>query len=498
MNESNNAPSSSYLVGDTEWEPVIGLEIHVELNTKSKLFSAAPNRFGDEPNTNITEVCTGMPGSLPVLNKEAVRKAVQFGCAINGKVCHFSKFDRKSYFYPDSPRNFQITQYENPIVLGGQVIAEVDGKEQSFAVNRVHLEDDAGMMKHFAAFAGVDYNRAGCPLIEIVSEPCIHTSREAASYAMAVKAILQYIDASDCNMEEGSLRIDANISVRPKGENKLRNKIEIKNMNSFTNMEMALESEIRRQIREYTTHTHKDPDEVITQSTYRWDPEKKEPVLMRRKEGADDYRYFPEPDLVPIILSDEYIKEIRLSLPELPLQRERRYITENNLSPHHAFVLTSDKPLADYFEEGLKICPNARSLCNWLTVEFAGRLKDSGKSIMELGIPAKSIASLVNMIDQGTITGKIAKAVADDMIINPERTPQDIVNANPDYKPLNDTAEIEKYVDQVVSENAQSVADFLSGRDKAFGFLVGQVMKLCRGKASPQIVNDLILKRIGK
>lgn len=496
MSESNT-PSSS-IAGNSEWEPVIGLEIHVELNTKSKLFSVAPNRFGDEPNTNITEVCTGLPGSLPVLNKEAVRKAVQFGCAINGKVCHFSKFDRKSYFYPDSPRNFQITQYENPIVLGGEVVAEVDGKEHSFAINRVHLEDDAGMMKHYAAFAGVDYNRAGCPLIEIVSEPCIHTPREAASYAMAIKAILQYIDASDCNMEEGSLRIDANISVRPKGEKTLRNKIEIKNMNSFTNMEIALESEIRRQIREYTIHAHKNPNEVIIQSTYRWDPEKKEPVLMRRKEQADDYRYFPEPDLVPIILSDEYIEEIRRSLPELPLQRERRYVTEYNLSPHHAFVLTSDKPIADYFEEGLKACANARNLCNWLTVEFAGRLKDSGKTIMELGIPARHVATLVNMIDQGTITGKIAKSVADDMIINPEKNPQDIVNANPDYQPLNDMGEIEAYVDQVVSANPQSVADFLSGRDKAFAFLVGQVMKLCRGKASPQIVNDLILKKIGK
>ncbi len=481
---------------NVEWEPVIGLEIHVELNTKSKLFSVAPNRFGDEPNTNITEVCTGLPGSLPVLNKEAVRKAVQFGCAVNGKVCHFSKFDRKSYFYPDSPRNFQITQYENPIVLGGEVVAMVDGEEKTFKLNRVHLEDDAGMMKHYAAFAGIDYNRAGCPLIEIVSEPCIRTSREAASYAMAIKAILQYIDASDCNMEEGSLRIDVNVSVRPKGEQKLRNKSEIKNMNSFTNMEMALELEIKRQIREYTIHAHKDPDEVISQSTYRWDPEKKEPVLMRRKEGEADYRYFPEPDLVPIILSDEYIEGIRRGLPELPLQRERRYITEYDLSPHNAFVLTSDKPMADYFEEGLKICANARSLCNWLTVEFVGRLKDSGKTIMELGIPAKHVATLVNMIDQGTITGKIAKGVADDMIVNPEKDPQDIVNANPDYKPLNDTAEIERYVDQVVGENPQSVADYLSGRDKAFAYLVGQVMKLCRGKASPQIVNDLINKKI--
>src|SRR3984885_8731608 len=283
----------------SDWETVIGLEIHAELNTKSKLFSQAPNHFGDDPNTNITEVCTGQPGALPVLNREAVRKAVQFGCAIQAEVAKFSKFDRKSYFYPDSPRNFQITQYEQPIVIGGTVIAEVNGEEKSFAVNRVHLEDDAGMLKHFSTFAGVDYNRAGVPLIEIVSEPCIHSSREAVSYAMAVKAILQYIDASDCNMEEGSLRIDANISVRPLGETTLRNKIEIKNMNSFSNMEMALEVEIKRQIREYTLNADKSHKEVIKQATYRWDPDKKETVLMRRKEYAEDYRYFPEPDLVP-------------------------------------------------------------------------------------------------------------------------------------------------------------------------------------------------------
>src|ERR1700733_5353391 len=250
---------------NNEWEIIIGLEVHAELNTKCKLFSDAPNRFGDEPNTNITEVCTGMPGALPVLNKEAVHKAVQFGCAINGNVSKFSKFDRKSYFYPDSPRNFQITQYDEPIITGGVVIAEVQGEEKSFAVNRVHMEDDAGMLKHFSNFAGVDYNRAGVPLVEIVSEPCIHSPKEAVAYATAVKAILQYIDASDCNMEEGSLRVDANISVRLKGEQGLRNKIEIKNMNSFSNMELALHAEVKRQIREYLSRPGKAPNEVIQQ-----------------------------------------------------------------------------------------------------------------------------------------------------------------------------------------------------------------------------------------
>ncbi|MBA3722856.1 MAG: Asp-tRNA(Asn)/Glu-tRNA(Gln) amidotransferase subunit GatB [Parachlamydiaceae bacterium] len=480
----------------SQWEAVIGLEIHVELNTKSKLFSSAPNHFGDDPNTNITEVCTGQPGALPVLNKEAVRKAVQFGCAIGAKVAKFSKFDRKSYFYPDSPRNFQITQYDQPIVIGGTIIAEVNGEEKTFAVNRAHLEDDAGMLKHFSNFAGVDYNRAGCPLIEIVSEPCIHTPQEAVAYAMAVKAILQYIDASDCNMEEGSLRIDTNISVRPKGEKSLRNKIEIKNMNSFTFMEMAIKSEIKRQVHEYMSKPNVPIDEVIAQSTYRWDPEKQETVLMRRKETADDYRYFPEPDLVPILLTDAYIEEIRKGLPELPLQRERRYIKQLGMAPDSAFILTSDKILADYFEEGLKSCSNGRSLCNWIISEFAGRLKDTGKDIISVGIPAAHIGSLVNMIEQGVITGKIAKSVADEMVNRPGVDPKDIVKANPDFQPMQDNTEVERLVDQVIAENQQSVVDFKAGRDKAFAFLVGQVMKLTKGKASPQIVNEMLKKKI--
>lgn len=481
---------------NTVWETVIGLEIHAELNTKSKLFSVAPNRFGDEPNSNITEVCTGQPGALPVLNKEAVRKAVQFGCAINAQVAKFSRFDRKSYFYPDSPRNFQITQYQEPIINGGTVIAEVDGKEQEFAVNRVHLEDDAGMLKHFTNFAGVDYNRAGVPLIEIVSEPCMSSTRQAVAYAMAVKAILQYIDASDCNMEEGSLRVDANVSVRPVGEKTLRNKSEIKNMNSFSNMELALDSEIKRQINEYNQNPHVSPSEVIRQSTYRWDPEKKQTVLMRTKEYADDYRYFPEPDLVPIVLTDAFIDEIRSSLPELPLQRERRYVSELGLSTHTAFLMTSDKPLADYFEEALKISSNARNVANWILVEFAGRFKDTGKNMLSSGISPAQLGKLVNMIDKGVITGKIAKSVADDMLAHPGKDCEQIVAENPDYLPVHDQTEIARLVDQVLAEHPQSVADFKAGRDRAFGFLVGQIMKLSRGKASPQVVNDLLRERM--
>ena len=376
------------------------------------------------------------------------------------------------------------------------MVAEVDGKEFNFAINRVHLEDDAGMLKHFPTFAGVDYNRAGVPLIEIVSEPCIHTSKEAVAYATAVKAILQYIDACDCNMEEGSIRMDVNVSVRPKGT-PLRNKVEIKNMNSFSFMEMAIESEVKRQIREYRQHPDKPHDEVIFQSTYRWDPDKKETVLMRRKEQAEDYRYFPEPDLLPIILNDAYIEDIRSKLPELPLQRERRYVETLGLTRHNAFVLIMDKKIADYFEEGLKYCTQPKLLCNWITVEFFGRLKDTGKSIVDVNIPASHVGKLVQMIEKGLVTGPIAKAIADDMVSNPGKDPDRIVAENPNYAPLNDLGEIEALVDSVLADNGELVEEIRAGKDRRFTFLVGQVMKLSKGKALPNVVNDLLKKKIG-
>ncbi|MDB2613865.1 Asp-tRNA(Asn)/Glu-tRNA(Gln) amidotransferase subunit GatB [Chlamydiales bacterium] len=481
-----------------KYEAVIGLEIHVELNTKSKLFSPAPNRFGDEPNTNISYVCTGLPGTLPVLNKEAVRKAIQFGCAIGAEVQSFSTFDRKSYFYPDSPRNFQITQFENPIIKGGSVVGEVDGKEITFGITSAHIEDDTGMLKHFNAFAGIDFNRAGVPLIEIVSEPCMHSPKEAVAYATSIKAILQYIDASDCNMEEGSLRFDANISVRLKGEKTFRNKVEIKNMNSFSNMELALTSEIHRQIEEYENNPDTPIDQIIKQTTIRWDPELQKTILMRRKEKAEDYRFFPEPDLPPIILTESYIEKIRQELPELPLEREKRYVKELGLSEHHAFVLIADKPTSDYFEETLLYSKNAKLLCNWIIIEFQGRYNETGKTLVTSGIPPRHVANLVNLIESNKITGRIAKSVADDMFNNTTLDPIDIVKNNPDYNPVHDVTQIEPIVDAVLKENEQSIIDFLSGRDKAFAYLVGQVMKMTRGKASPQVVNELLKAKILK
>jgi len=474
------------------WEIIIGLEIHVGLNTKSKLFSCAPNRFGNEPNTNITEVCTAQPGSLPVLNKEAVRKAVQFGCAINANVSKISTFDRKSYFYPDSPRNYQITQHANPIIKGGIVVALVDGEEVSFTVDHVHLEDDSGMLKHLPTYTGIDYNRAGNPLIEIVSTPSIRSSKEAVAYAQAVKAILQYIDVSDCNMEEGSIRMDANVSVRKLGETSLRNKIEIKNMNSFSNMEMALEFEIKRQIMLYHAYPDKPHREVIMRETFRWDPERKETILMRKKENEEDYRYFPEPDLVPIVLTGDYIEAIRIALPELPLQRKKRYIKEFGLTTQSASALINDKHIADYFEETMKYSNSAKSVSNWMMVEFAGRFNEYGKNLINSEILPIHIAKLVNLIDKGTITGKIAKAVADDMVKLAIKDPELIVKENSDYQPINNLKELRVFVDRALTEHPQSVIDFKAGKEKSFAFLIGQIMKHTHGKASPKIVNALL------
>ena len=478
----------------SDWETTIGLEIHVQLNTETKMFSRAPNRYGDEPNHNISIADTGQPGALPVINREAVRKGVMFGLAIGSDVALKSRFDRKSYFYPDSPRNFQITQFEFPLIVGGSIEAEVDGKPKRFDVHHAHLEDDTGMLKHFSKFTGIDYNRAGSPLIEIVSMPCMHSAKDAVAYAMAVRAIMQYLGASDCNMEEGSLRIDVNVSVKPKGEKGLRNKVEIKNMNSFSNMELAIETEVARQIEIYT----KDPNAIIPSSTCRFDLETRTIVITRTKESAEDYRYFPEPDLPPLVLTQAFIDEIKHNLPELPHQRYQRYLNELELSEYSAALLVNDKALSDEFELALKHTENAKALCNWVTVEFVGRIKDSGKSITQFGIDPKHIATLVNMIDSGKITGRIAKQVADDMVADPSRTPEEIVAANPNYQPLTDTSVLEEIIDRVLAANPSSIDDYKAGKGRAFNYLIGQIMKETKGKAAPELVKSLLESKLAK
>jgi aspartyl-tRNA(Asn)/glutamyl-tRNA(Gln) amidotransferase subunit B len=475
-----------------EWEPVIGLEIHVQLNTRSKMFGPEPNSFGDEPNVNIGYVDTGQPGALPTINKEAVKKAVRFGLAIDAKINEESLFDRKSYFYPDCPLNFQITQFYKPIIVGGHITTEVEGITKTFEIEHAHLENDSGKLIHFPEFAGVDFNRSGTPLLEIVSRPCIRSPKEAAAYGQAVKAIMEYIDSSYCNMQEGQLRMDANISVRKKGETVLRNKTEIKNMNSFFNMELAIEAEIIRQIDFYIEN----PGTPMPSGTYRYDLEKNRTILMRVKESADDYRYFPEPDLPPLVLSKEYIENLKKELPELPRARFKRYLEELSLSEYSASVLVNDKGLCEEFESGLKKTKNPKAFCNWLTVEFMGRVKESGKTLTEFGIKISDIALLVNLIEENIITGKIAKKVADDMVASPGKCPKAIVEENPDYKPMTDSSLIETLVDKVLSENPDSIVDFKNGRDKAFQHLVGQVMKKCQGKAPPELVRDLLIKKL--
>jgi len=479
-----------------KWIPVIGLEIHVQLKTQSKIFARSPNHFGDEPNTNIEFVDTGQPGILPVLNRAVIDKAILFGHAIQGEIAEFSTFDRKSYFYPDSPKGYQITQHEHPIIKGGQIISDVDGETKIFQIDHAHLEEDAGMLKHFSNFSGVDYNRSGIPLLEIVSQPCMFSAKEAVLFATTLKTIMEYLDLSDCTMEAGSLRIDVNVSVRLQEDKELRNKAEIKNLNSFSAMETGIEAEVLRQICAYTDAPNENPYLVIPNSTVRLDVDKKKTIVMRSKEKAKDYRYCHDPDLPPIILTKEEIAKIKTQCPELPHERFKRYTEQLQLTPYNASILINDKMLSDYFEQAIKHCNHPTNLCNWITVEFVGRLRECRQQLPTSGILPQHIATLVSHIDQKRITGPIAKAIADIMVQHPGKDPQTIIKENPHFQPIHDHDIIESIVDQIIQENAQSVEDFKKGKDKAFNFLIGQIMKRSKGKASPDIVKEVLMKKI--
>ncbi len=478
----------------SDWELVVGLEMHAELNTASKLFSGAPNGFGEVPNTLISPICTGQPGALPVLNRMAVEKAIRLGCALGSKILPVSHFDRKSYFYPDSPRNFQITQHETPILQGGTLVAYVGDQLKSFSIAEAHLEDDAATLKHCDYFAGIDFNRAGIPLIEIVSAPCLFSPEEAVAYATTLRRVLRYLDVSDCNMEEGSLRMDVNVSVRKKGEGGLRNKMEIKNMNSFRFMEQALAFEFQRQVMWYHTH----PEEQMVPSTYRWSSENKETVLMRHKEGVEGYYYFREPDLPDLHISAEWIDHVRASIPKLPHERIHRYRIEYQLHWEHVLQLVEDRELSDYFDLILLHLPSslAQAAANWLLIEFGGRYKESRTPLWKTGIPPLHLATLVHMIAQGSLTGTIAKQVADLMVISPHLSPLQIVQDHPDLALLDDDALLVSIVEQVLVDHAVVVMDYQNGKERAFGFLVGQVMKATSGKAPPEKVHDLLKARL--
>lgn len=477
-----------------KYEAVIGLEVHTELQTKTKIFCSCRTSFGADPNTNVCPVCLGLPGVLPVLNKKVLEYAVRAGLALNCEISRFSKFDRKNYYYPDLPKNFQTSQFDLPICEHGYLDVEVEGEKRRIRITRAHMEEDAGKLVHHGTsitdsdYSLVDYNRTGTPLLEIVSEPDMRSAKEAVAYMEKMRAILQYVGISDCRMEEGSLRCDANVSVRPVGQKELGTKTEIKNINSFKGVERAIEYEAMRQ-----AELLEDGGKVV-QETRTWDEKEGVTKSMRTKEEANDYRYFPEPDLVPFTVSDEYIENIRKSLPELPDARKERYMKEFGLSSGDAVFMTNDKATADYFEAAVDAGADPKACVNWLMGEFASQLSTDGIEIAKAPVSAENLAALLKLISKGTISGKIAKKVFATMWKEGGKA-EDIVKAQ-GLVQISDTAELSKLVDEVVGKNPKAVEDFKAGKKKAVGALVGQIMKATKGKANPRVINELLNKKL--
>ncbi|MCD5407173.1 MAG: Asp-tRNA(Asn)/Glu-tRNA(Gln) amidotransferase subunit GatB [Desulfotomaculum sp.] len=476
-----------------QWETVIGLEVHVELKTNTKIFCDSSAEFGGDPNTHVCPVCLGLPGALPVLNKRVLEYAIKAGLALNCEIAPFSKFDRKNYFYPDSPKNYQISQYDLPIAEHGHLDIAVNGIAKRIGVTRLHMEEDAGKLVHqgtiiTSPYSLVDYNRTGVPLIEIVSEPDMRTSAEAKAYLEKLKAIIEYTGVSDCKMEEGSLRCDANISVRPLGEAQFGTRTEIKNMNSFKALQKAIEYEVKRQIA-----VRENGDRII-QETRTWDEAKAITVSMRSKEEAHDYRYFPDPDLVPLVITAEWIDEIKKTLPELPDARQARYVQQYDLPAYDAMVLTLTKEMADYFEAILAIYPQPKNASNWLMGDFSRLLNANQLEITASPVAPAQLAALLKLIDKGTISGKIAKTVLAEMVASGQ-DPAVIVEEK-GLLQMSDEGAIAQIIDDILANNPQSVTDYRGGKTKAMGFLVGQVMKVTKGKANPKLVNKLLVGKL--
>ncbi|ORX24668.1 aspartyl/glutamyl-tRNA amidotransferase subunit B [Thermoanaerobacterium sp. PSU-2] len=474
------------------YEAVIGLEVHAELLTRTKIFCNCTTEFGGEPNTHVCPVCLGLPGTLPVLNKKVVEYAVKAGLALNCEISKFSKMDRKNYFYPDLPKAYQISQYDLPLCKNGYVEIETsDGVKKKIGLTRIHIEEDAGKLMHENVDGSlVDYNRTGVPLIEIVSEPDMRTPEEAYLYLTKLKSVLEYSEVSDCKMQEGSLRVDTNVSVRPVGSKEFGTKIELKNLNSFKAVQKALEYEIKRQIKLI------EGGETIVQETRRWNEQKGITESMRSKEEAHDYRYFPDPDLVPIIVSDEWKEEIRKSLPEMPEHKKERFVTQYGIPEYDASVITSSKPLADFFEKCVLEYSSAKTVSNWIMGEMMRLLKETGKEVEEVLIKPHQMASLLNLIDNGTITGSIAKTVFEEMFAT-GKNPEEIVEEK-GLKQLSNEDELREIALKVIEDNPKSVEDYKNGKDKAIGFLVGQIMKATKGKANPQLANKILLEELSK
>ncbi|MCM8761127.1 MAG: Asp-tRNA(Asn)/Glu-tRNA(Gln) amidotransferase subunit GatB [Candidatus Omnitrophica bacterium] len=478
---------------ENRYETVIGLEVHLQLKANTKAFCGCSTLFGQKPNSQTCPVCLGFPGSLPVLNEEAFYSAVKVALALNCKIQDLIKFDRKNYYYPDLPKNFQISQYDMPLSYDGAIYI-TSGPEKGrkkIRIKRVHLEEDAGKLLHpeGANYSLVDYNRAGIPLLEIVTEPDINSPQEAYDYLTRLKAILEYLKVSDCDMEKGSLRCDANISIRVAGTDKLGTKVELKNMNTFKGVRLALEYEAKRQI------ALVEEGEKITQETRLWDAEKSLTTPMRTKEEAMDYRYFPEPDLVPFQVDKAVIEKIRRELPELPEAKAKRFSSEYGLSEYDANVITGQLEMADYFEECAKIYQNRKTIANWLMGDITAYLNAENLTIKQIGLSPSDLVGLFNMIDEGTISGKMAKEVLIEAMKKGIK-PAEIVERR-GLSQISDTAALERVVDAVLARNEKSVDDYRKGKKNALTYLIGQVMKDTNGTANPALVNVILKRRLG-
>ena len=475
-----------------DYEVIIGLEVHAELSTKTKIFCSCPTAFGAAPNTHTCPICMAMPGTLPVLNEKVVEYAVKAGLATNCEISRNSKNDRKNYFYPDLPKSYQISQFDKPLCEHGYVEIEINGEKKKIRLTRIHIEEDAGKLNHdeFGGGSLVDLNRAGVPLIEIVSEPDLRSAEEVEQYLRKLKSILEYIEVSDCKMQEGSLRADVNVSVRKKGETKLGTRTEMKNMNSFRSIVRAIEYEVDRQI-DVIENGGK-----IDQETLRWDDVSGKTFPMRDKEDAQDYRYFPDPDLAAIKLSEEYIENIKNSLPELPESRKERYLQEYKLSEKDAKLITASKYLSDLFEEAVKVCNNPKAVNNWIISDISRILNETEMEPIQIPFDAKQLGKLVVLIDKGTISSSIGKKVLVELFENP-RDPEDIIKEK-GWIQISDEGAIKEVVLKILENNPQSIADYKGGKDKALGFLVGQAMKETKGKANPQMLNKMFLEELNK
>ena len=472
------------------FEIVIGLEVHVQLNTKTKLFCSCPTSFNHQQNTNTCPTCLALPGALPVFNKEVLHKSIMFGTAVNATINKTSFFDRKSYFYPDSPSAYQITQLYTPVVEHGQVEIDLeDGSKKTIRVNRAHIEADAGKNIHEEGFSKVDLNRAGTPLLEIVSEPDMRSAEEAVAYLKKIHATVRYLGISDANMQEGSFRCDVNVSIRPKGDEKLYTRVEIKNINSFRFVEKAIEVEVQRQEEAWEDGVYEDE---IVQETRLFDQVKSETRSMRGKEGAADYRYFPEPDLLKVVIDEAMMAE-GIKIPEMPDQKRARFVNDFKMSEYNAGVLTADLELAQYFESMMTSGITAKNAVTWLTVELLARLKN-GISIETSPVQADRLALLVTRIEDGTISNKAAKEVLDVLMESDEDI--DTVIDNLGLKQVSDTGALEVMIDEILNANEDKVAEYKAGKEKLLGFFVGQTMKASKGSANPQVVNELVKKKL--